>query len=304
MEVYHRGEREIQRRAGDENMARTNGRMISSEIIKGAIPFIERQQMAVFGSVDTQNRVWASVLMGKSGWLKVKEVSSIEVDLRQLVSTPKAILVDHLKHSRQLGALFIELPTRRRYRVNGKVKLIAQGFELVVEEAYPNCPKYIQKGELRLTENVDKPEPRLTKGNQMDTTLLTWIKSVHTFFVASSSESGEIDVSHRGGTPGFIQILPSGVLKIPDYKGNGLYNSLGNMFTNPNAGLLFIDFENGNTLQLTGQTDLLFEETAPDDLARTTGTGRYWFFKTEEWILTKHHHTAEWQLQEYSPMNP
>ncbi len=113
-----------------------------------------------------------------------------------------------------------------------------------------------------------------------------------------------MDASHRGGAKGFVEILENGTLKIPDYKGNSMYNTLGNFLLNPRAGLLFIDFQAGITLQLSGTASLLFNQSAGEDLQKTTGTGRYWLFETKEWILTEQHHQADWEFIDFSPFNP
>ena len=133
---------------------------------------------------------------------------------------------------------------------------------------------------------------------------INWIRSADTFFVASSGPDNRLDVSHRGGNQGFVDVLSDGTLKVPDYQGNSMYNTFGNFVTNPNAGIVFVDFEKGATLQLTGKAELLFDQTSDDDLEKTTGTGRFFLFHPEEWIQTDHHHDVNWEFVDYSPFNP
>ena len=82
------------------------------------------------------------------------------------------------------------------------------------------------------------------------------IAASDTFFVASRSRAeidraGELDMSHRGGRPGFVGV-PGDTLVIPDFRGNRFFNTLGNFLGDPRAGLLFIDFASGDLLQLQG----------------------------------------------------
>ena len=98
--------------------------------------------------------------------------------------------------------------------------------------------------------------------------------------------------------------MDDGTLRIPDYPGNGMYNTLGNIYENPAAGLLFVDFEKGETLQLTGKGELHFNQSSDADLQKTGNTGRFWLFKTEQWIRTKNHHQVDWTFLDYSPFNP
>lgn len=113
-----------------------------------------------------------------------------------------------------------------------------------------------------------------------------------------------MDASHRGGNPGFVEILDDGTLKIPDYQGNSMYNTLGNIAQNPHTGILLIDFQKGETLQLTGSAELLFGQQTDYERQKTTGTGRYWLFKTQQWIHTRNHHQVAWEFLDYSPFNP
>lgn len=155
-----------------------------------------------------------------------------------------------------------------------------------------------------MPEYFQKAASSTVEGNILTAPLPEWIKNADTLFVASAGPDGSLDASHRGGNPGFVQIIDDNVLKIPDYPGNSLFNTLGNMVQNPNVGLLFVDFEKRETLQLTGTASLLFDQTSETDLHKTKGTGRYWLFSTLRWIHTIDHHNIQWDLLEYSPFNP
>ena len=93
-------------------------------------------------------------------------------------------------------------------------------------------------------------------------------------------------------------------VRIPDYPGNNMFNSLGNIYQNPNAGLLFVDYEGGKTLQLTGKGELQFNSNSKEDLEKTGATGRFWLFHVDEWVVTENHHDVNWVFQEYSQFNP
>jgi len=108
--------------------------------------------------------------------------------------------------------------------------------------------------------------------------------------------------SHRGGNPGFVEVLDERTLRVPDYVGNGMFNTLGNFVSNPRAGLLFIDFEGGRTLQLIGTPMIRWELDAPSD--RTGGTRRYWDFTVDRWLERELPQRVDWELLDYSPFNP
>jgi predicted pyridoxine 5'-phosphate oxidase superfamily flavin-nucleotide-binding protein len=83
------------------------------------------------------------------------------------------------------------------------------------------------------------------------------------FFIATADAHGQPDCSYKGGLPGFVRVLDDTTLAIPDYDGNGMYRSWGNVLANPQVGLLFIDFENPKRLRVNGSARL-----EPDDPLR------------------------------------
>lgn len=72
------------------------------------------------------------------------------------------------------------------------------------------------------------------------------------FFIATADADGHPDCSYKGGLPGFVRVLDDRTLAIPDYDGNGMYRSWGNVLVNPHIGLLFLDFENPKRLRVNG----------------------------------------------------
>ena len=70
-----------------------------------------------------------------------------------------------------------------------------------------------------------------------------FIESVIFFFLATADNEGRPDCSFKGGAAGFVRVTSPSELAFPDFDGNGMFKSLGNLLVNPNVGLLFIDFE-------------------------------------------------------------
>ncbi|MEL6835531.1 MAG: pyridoxamine 5'-phosphate oxidase family protein [Bacteroidota bacterium] len=300
---FHAGEQAVQALAGESQIAQRVGQMLQPEIGVQAIPFLQQQPMVVIASPDTNGHIWASLLVGDVGFVEVFSTQSLVLHEDQLQSADTDILYENLKGNPRVGLLFHEMEHRRRYRVNGQAVRKDGQIQINVEEAYVNCPKYIQKRTTTRREEIQAPV-RVSRGQVLGALELDWIRQADTFFLATQSLAGKADASHRGGKAGFVEILDNGQLRIPDYPGNSLFNSLGNIHENPKAGLLFVDFEQGNVLQLTGKATLSFGQNAADDLAKTGDTGRFWLFETTEWIRTDHHHQKQWDWVDYSPFNP
>ena len=303
-DVFHKGEREVQRKAGEEFIANSNGRVIANTIIKGAINFISTQPIIVISSADENGAVWTSLLAGDPGFVTVKDEQTILISKASLRSVFDDIFFSNIENKAEVGILFIEPATRRRYRVNGKARLLGDNIEVAVQEAYPNCPKYIQKRFVTFSGDLHKNESDREQGTGLNAEGVDWIKTADTLFVGSIGPDGKMDASHRGGPTGFVEIIDGHILKIPDYAGNSMYNTLGNFAENPAGGITFIDFNKGQSLQLSGKVQLIFDQKSDEDMIRTTGTGRYWLFQIEKWIITKNHHEAEWKFEEFSPFNP
>lgn len=79
-----------------------------------------------------------------------------------------------------------------------------------------------------------------------------FIQGCSMFFIATADAQGQPDCSYKGGLPGFVRVLDEHTLAIPDYDGNGMYRSWGNVLVNPQVGLLFLDFERPKRLRVNG----------------------------------------------------
>lgn len=303
-EIFHSGERQVQKMTGEAIIAHSVGRMVNDTIVGGAINFIEKQPMIVVSSINSLGQLWASIIIGDFGFAKVLSPKTLVLDISMINSNKNDVFYKNIVENPHLGTLFIELSSRKRFRINGSSSINENKIEINVQEAYPNCPKYIQRRIISMPEQFEETTSSISKGTKLILEYKDWIIKADTIFVASSSANMKMDVSHRGGNPGFIEIIDKDILKIPDYRGNSMYNTLGNFVQNPNSGILLVDFEKGETLQLTGKVELLFDQNTEEDNLKTASTGRFWLFKTEQWIHTKNHHKVDWELLEYSKFNP
>lgn len=112
-----------------------------------------------------------------------------------------------------------------------------------------------------------------------------WVSTADTFFIASVHPEGGADASHRGGDKGFVHVESATQFVWPDYAGNMMFNTLGNIAANPRAGLLFLDFTGHRTLQLTGQADIVWDKA---HIARYVGAERLVVFNVEVVLETRH----------------
>jgi len=231
----------------------------------GIRPFMPDQHREFFAGLPylfmttADRRGWpvASLVTGAPGFVQSPDPTSLTIAARPGDDDPAA---DGLLEGAPIGLLGLDLTNRRRNRANGIVRSIGSaGFAVAIAQSFGNCAQYIQ---------TRHPVPRSAASVaaeaivSLDPAALRLIGGADTFFVASRSREGltpgGLDVSHRGGRPGFVRVHDD-ELRIPDFRGNRFFNTLGNLLAWPRAGLLFVDWQHGHLLQLAAQAEIQHE---------------------------------------------
>ena len=305
MSPFHEGELEVQSLAGESQMAKRNGVLIADRIIGGARSLLQQQSMVVFASQDRGNNLWSSIVFGRPGFMRSEDGYAVDFDLSNVALQEKDPLWANIEVNSSAGMLVIDLATRRRIRINGLLSRPRENsLRLSVQEAYPNCPKYITRRQFQfktvsteLTESLPDPTGATLGPDQQGT-----LTRADVLFVATAHPTRGTDASHRGGASGFIEVLDDRTLRIPDYSGNSMFNTLGNLRVNARAGIVVPDFERGRTLQLTGTAETLWNQDDPAD--RTGGTHRFLAFRITHWLELPLPAGVKTEFLDYSPYNP
>ncbi|MBG4956653.1 pyridoxamine 5'-phosphate oxidase family protein [Pseudomonas aeruginosa] len=259
---FHTGELAIQERAGvREQVAGFGSRAIRTFMPDQHREFFSLLSLLLVGSLDADGYPSASVLWGPPGFARSPEPPRLRIDNLPQADDP---LAANLEAGTRLGILGLEWPTRRRNRMNGRVLARdGKGFTVGVEQSFGNCPKYIQARSHQPVSRIASPA---LQGEGLDPRWLSLVSRSDTLFIASQHADplrGGVDVSHRGGPPGFLRLGADGRLWLPDYAGNRLFNTLGNLLQDPRCGLLFIDFDNGDLLHLHAEAELFWPGSQP-----------------------------------------
>lgn len=288
----------MQRRAGVAAEARSLGRGISRHIPPGAVPFLSAQRLAALAGIDQRGHVWASLVMGAPGFITVPEPGTVRLAARLAEADP---LRGALADGAPIGLVVLDPERRRRIRLNGRAAgSTPDAIEVRVEEVFGNCPKYIQAREPVAVADSDGVRAG-RRSAELSPAQQAWIAHADTFFIASVHGERGADASHRGGQPGFIQVDSPHRLRFPDYSGNNMFQTLGNLTTDPRLGLVFVDFATGATLQLTGRAQIRWE---PEVFADLPGAERAIEIDIDEVVEIDGDGTLGWRLLEYSPFNP
>ena len=251
---FHRGELAVQERVGVRQQAAKIGGSIHGAVPPAAGIFLEQRRFVVLATADPNGRAWASILTGSPGFASAPHPLEVRIHASPAPGDP---LGENLETSRFAGLLAIDLATRRRMRVNGALERGADGEIVIrVEQIYSNCPKYIQRRTVEWEEPVVAAR-LVRRDGHLTEEQRAWLRRADTFFIATLNPEEGADASHRGGMPGFIEV-EADRLVWPDYAGNMMYNTLGNIALHPRAGLLVPDFSSGSVLQLTGRAGILW----------------------------------------------
>jgi uncharacterized protein len=294
---YHEGEIAVQTRAGVVNLAKNVGRIIGGDIPPGAAEFLGQQQFLVTSTVGADGNVTASILGGEPGFARGLDAETLQIE--PLFGHVEAVR-HHLVTDPRLGVLAIELATRRRIRVNGVARLTDDSIVVNTREVYSNCPQYIQQRVIEPKRGMVQASPEPVMRAALDAGQRSLIENADTFFIASA-HSANADASHRGGRPGFAHVDSPQRLWFPDYRGNNMFNTLGNLETNPRAGLLFLHFDTGRTLQVGGTARIVWDDPRVD---ATPGAQRLIELEIDRVVDTSELMPLGWRFVSASPVNP
>ncbi|HEY2225744.1 pyridoxamine 5'-phosphate oxidase family protein [Actinomycetospora sp.] len=276
---FHAGELAVQQRAGTRGEAQRLAGMLDEPDLRGGVGhFLAERTLAGLVARDTAGRLWISPLTGAPGFLDATGATTLRVHSVPGPGDP----LRGLPVGQPVGLLAIEFARRRRVRANGTLAAVGpSGLTVEVEQAYGNCPQYIQQRVLDAVPAAapEYPgEPVAVARDALDPDDMALVAAADTFLLGTTHPERGNDASHRGGSPGFVRVAGPHRLWWPDYPGNNMFNSFGNLEVDPTAALVFVDFATGRTLHLSGTARVEWSATGPGD---DGGTGRRVWFEVE-----------------------
>ncbi|WP_184951790.1 pyridoxamine 5'-phosphate oxidase family protein [Paractinoplanes abujensis] len=223
--------------------------------------------LLALGTVDRHDRIWTTVLGGAPGVTRPVAPQTLGVHSPALARPGfdpvlEALRTDDGRPEKLVAGLAIDLEQRTRVKIAGRVRqsaVQATQIAVTVDETLGNCPKYLNRKAVRPHE----ASPQLVSDAlPLPPEAVDLIARADIFFLSSRHGTESMDTNNRGGAPGFVRVRSNsddeGVTLIyPEYSGNRLYQTLGNLRTDPAVGMTFPDFETGDVLYLTGRAEVL-----------------------------------------------
>ncbi len=273
---FHEGELAVQRRAGVEADAKRLETMLDSDHLSaGGAKFLASQTLIALTGRDRDGVLWISPIAAPAGFLhgddNVLRLSALPRDGDPLHGMPPG---------QQVGLIAIDFAARRRMRINGTlIDGDSAGLTVQIDQAYGNCPQYIHRREPDVAVLGTATGAEARRSTRLAATDQALIAASDTFFFGTSHPIRGSDASHRGGPAGFVRVDSSQRLWWPDYPGNNMFNSFGNLAVDDEAALLFIEFRTGATLHVSGSAQVQWTEpgVASDD----GGVGRQVAFSVD-----------------------
>ena len=297
---YHEGEIAVQKRANAFDPAELDGNGLGTSFDSRATAFLAEQTWATIAALDGRGRIWSSVLHGTAGFLQVDDNDDKNTLTIQASLPAGDPLAESFRSENDMGMLVLDPRSRRRLRINGRAQAIENGtFVVTTREVYNNCPKYIQRREVMDVVPAEIGDAKVTSG--LDAEQRYCIARADTFFIGSWHAQAGVDCSHRGGNSGFVLARGAQTVVFPDYSGNNMFQTLGNLSLDSRAGLLFLDFETGDVLQLTGNATVFWDAASLKDWP---GAQRLVEFEITEVIARRKAVPLRWHFIDHSPANP
>jgi uncharacterized protein len=276
---FHQGERMAQQMAGETGRALANGAVIGDRIMHGALGLVRSGAMAVVSSRAKTSERWCSLVFGAPGFLQPssdRRALTLAIDGKLNDMTDP--LWDGVNSDPLIGVLIIDLESRRRLRINGRAERTREGLLLHIDQSYANCPKYIGAKRLEAHRVAAAGGQQVPHRTGLSPNALAAIGATDILFLATGHPERGADVSHRGGKPGFVAITGPNTLRMPDYCGNAMFNSIGNLLVDPHFGLVVPDFRRGQAWQLTGTAEVRWP-----DKAHAEADPRVLDFEVQQW---------------------
>ncbi len=256
---FHEGELKAQARAGVGDVAKWAGGFIRDYLPEQHRAFHTNLPFLVVSGADADGQTWITLVDGPDGFAASPDPRSITLDVEMDATDP---LADAFAAGTDIGVLGIELATRRRNRFSGHIRAAKNGYEIDIQQTFGNCPQYIH--ERAWTRVAKTPVSDAKRSSALRPAQVAQITAADTMFIGSGYQgrpgaaSNGFDASHRGGAPGFVNVVDPTHLQIPDYAGNNFFNTIGNLVSDPRIGLLFVEFETGGLLHVTGRATIDF----------------------------------------------
>ncbi|PPR00315.1 hypothetical protein CVT24_004602 [Panaeolus cyanescens] len=283
---WHRGEAAVRQKLGYDKIPQLRR---AFDMISGEMPeqhstfYTTRLHFLPITTLDQEGRPWGSIASGKGGepgFVRHPKYNTLVFDIESWNGDP---LLENIRGDgpHLIAGIGVEVATRRRNKFAGTIHKNSRNensisLEVEVTQAIGNCPKYITVRDVYpITDNtptVLHSENHLSEDQVLADEAIELIMNSDTTFLGTTYAAAEkesdwnpshVGMNHRGGRPGFIRVRKDKrTVVLPDFSGNRIMTSLGNVEATPYASLTFVSFTTGDILYVTGTAKNYFGDDA------------------------------------------
>ncbi len=297
---FHSGERQLQEEDGIDAEAYESvmTQPFSPQLNPVEVRFVNGRTFGVAASIDADGRPWSTPLFGAAGQLFAVE-NDTTVRVRPGLPGDHPLLSD-IADNGQMGVLYFDPSLRRRAKSLGSGTVEDDGsITYRMSRNFGVCNRYIFKRTHEAPEqsgtDVTGATPSAVDALSADN--ITQLRAADTTFIASRHAERGVETTHRGGPAGFVTVEDAKTITLPDYPGNGMFNTLGNVLLDDRIGFMTVDFSTGRVLQITGRGQVT--PSAEDD-PMSTRTLR---ISIDE-VRSSRHDIGTWTDVEEFPIQP
>jgi predicted pyridoxine 5'-phosphate oxidase superfamily flavin-nucleotide-binding protein len=297
---FHEGEAALQAESGVDTAAFESmvAGAMQPELKASEAAFVTDRTFSVATTLDAQSRPWSSPLLSATGQglFVVRDQTTIVITPDPAPGDP---LLSNAAATPALGVLYFDPARRRRMKSIGRAEVHGGALLYRMHRNFGICNKYIFKRDHTPAQPSQSSEPGQSAAaptlgaRHLDEQSAAQLSVADTVFLASHHDVNGADATHRGGPAGFVTVIDSSTISIPDYLGNGMFNTLGNLRVDPRVGFMTMDFATGRTVHLTGLGKVRLSPASDAMSARTL------VIDIDEVLVTHQNHGVWTDIEEF-----
>lgn len=308
--IYHPEEVRVRESPGTSEQAEFLAGIAHPSICASSRDFLAAQRWVVVASRSQDRRVWCSLFTSAPTFISIPDEHTMRINVLTMTEDPIfSRLSNSSSPTRNIELLAADFLNMRRVMVKGEMEISSGALTVHVREVASFCRKHVRPNDSERSRvwapTTDAPTVMPIRRHNiiLDALQQAWIRTVNCFFIATYNAAGEAECWAPWWASPPCQVVDNRTLLLPCFSDNGMYNTIDNLTHDSRAGLLFLDYEHGTTLQVTGRGQVIHDPAWTARFDRACAVVEFTLDETET-IETENATSMRWDLLGYSSYNP